>query len=349
MQLQTFLVALVRFWFVTAITLAITLSAVFVYQRFTNQPIAESTVAVLDPVAARGTAGGEAQVDFYDVVQSRELAQRVAAALGRTPDAISGKIKIRVLPPPAGAFANASVVYGVSAQARTENDAIRIDNEVVHQAILLYLELNTPDPAAFEQANAARFQTAQAAIDKAQGDLDSFVAKNHAADLPAQISLQRDLVHQLELSVSQAQANQAAAGYQPALARYTASLQASLKQVRAQLDALTNLESQYQTLSDRVVQAKQVMQGLVQAEQVYEAGGRPPYSLEARVLDRALLQSQALLQLLMYLVGVVLGLLVGVALTYLIALFRREPQTAADVGRAIRAPVLVRIPRPLET
>ena len=36
-------------------------------------------------------------------------------------------------------------------------------------------------------------------------------------------------------------------------------------------------------------------------------------------------------------------------LVYLIALFRREPQTAADVGRAMRAPVIVRIPRPLET
>ena len=349
MQLQTFLVALVRLWFVTALTLVISLAGVFVYQRFTTQPIAESTVAVLDPVAARGTASGEAQIDFYDVVQSRQLAERVAGALGTTPDAISGRIKVRVLPPPAGASANASLLYGVSAQARTEKEAIRLDNEVVHQAILLYLELNTPDPAAFEQANAVRFQTAQAAIDKAQADLDSFVAKNHAADLPAQISLQRDLVHQLELSVSQAQANQAAAGYQPALARYTGSLQASLRQARAQLDALTNLDSQYQTLSDRVVQAKQVIQGLVQAEQAYEAGGRPPYSLEARMLDRAAIQSQALLVLLMYLVGVVLGVLVGVALVYLITLFRREPQTAADVGHAMRAPVVARIPRPVET
>src|SRR5205823_6518758 len=197
-------------------------------------------------------------------------------------------------------------------------DAIRLANEVANQAILLYLELNTPDPAAFERANASRFQSAQTAIDKAQTDLDGFVAKNHAADLPGQISQQRDLVHQLELSVSQAQANQAAAPYQSALERYTASLQASLNQARSQLDALTRLESQYQALSDRVGQAKQVMQGLIQAEQSYEAGGRPPYSLEARVLDTAAIQSQALLVVLMYLVGIVLGVLTGVALVYLI-------------------------------
>ena len=51
----------------------------------------------------------------------------------------------------------------------------------------------------------------------------------------------------------------------------------------------------------------------------------------------------------MYVVGIVLGLLVGVAVVYLIALFRREAQTAAEVGRAFGAPILVRIPRPLET
>jgi uncharacterized protein involved in exopolysaccharide biosynthesis len=283
---------MVRFWFVIAVSLAVAVAAVFVYQRFTNQPVAEATVSVLDPFASRGTASGEAQVDFSDIVQSRLLVKRVAAALGTKPDTISGKIKIRVLPPPAGAFANVSVLYGVSAQGKTESDAVRLDNEVVHQAIVLYLELNTPDPAMFEDANASRFQAAQAAIDKAQADLDAFGAQNHAADLPAQIAQQRDLVHQLDVSVSQAQASQAAAGNPSALVRYTASLQASLKTARARLDSLTKLETRYQQLTDQVVQARQVMQALVLAEQAYEAGGRPHYASEAKILDAAAIQSQ---------------------------------------------------------
>lgn len=348
MPLRVFLITLGRQWTVVAIGVALGLGACFVYQNFTSQPTAESTVAVLDPFASRGTASGEAQIDFSDIVQSRELAERVAATLGMTPNSI--KVKVRVLPPPAGAYANASVVYGVSAQAKTEQQAVQIDNVVVDQAMKMYIELNTPNADAYVQAMAPRFQSSQAAIDKAQSDLDAFVSKNSASDLPTQISQQRDLVFQLQLQVNEAIANEAAAGGQSsATIRFTQSLQRSLSAAQGRLDSLSALESQYQALADKVTAAKQVMQGLVQAEQNYMGADRPPYPMEVKVLDSAAIQSQALIIALTYVVGVILGLLAGVTVVYLIAVFHREPQSAVDVGRAMGVPVLVRIPRPVES
>ncbi|HEV2954212.1 MAG TPA: hypothetical protein VG015_08985 [Candidatus Dormibacteraeota bacterium] len=351
MELRTFLVTLRRLWVIPALTLLVALSGVLTYHKLTDQPQAASTVAVLDPLAARGTINGEAQIDFSDVVQSHQLAVLVAKQLGTTPDAVTSKVQVRVLPPPAGAVTNASLVYSVSAQAKTPADAIRLDNAVIDQATKLYVQLNTPDPKAFEQALAPQFTSAQNAIDDAQAKLDSFTKANDAADLPSQVQQQRANVGQLQISVSQAQADLAAAkaanvdaSLVQAATRKEASLQASLTAAEEQLSTQTDLESQYQSLLDQVNQAKQVMQGLVLAEQAYVGADRPPYANEVKVLDAAQPQSQALILLLTYLVGVVLGLLVGMSIVYLVAVFHRPEQTSLEVGRAFGAPVLVRIP-----
>ncbi|TME44664.1 MAG: hypothetical protein E6I60_16500 [Chloroflexi bacterium] len=64
-----------------------------------------------------------------------------------------------------------------------------------------------------------------------------------------------------------------------------------------------------------------------------------------KVLDRARIKSQFTTILLNYSVALLLALLVGPTIIYLLAVFHKSPETAADVSRALKAPVLVRIPR----
>lgn len=352
MAVETYLRALRQFWWLPLILLVMCLVAVGVYQNHSKLYTAQSTVGVLDPVVARAGGAGEAQIGFDSIVKSQVLAERVAKRIGGDPGVIHSRITLTVLPPAAGSLSNASPVFAVSGSDPNPKRAILLTDTAVDEAQKLFFEYNTPHLELVTTALQPAVDAANAKLAQAQKDFQAFTTANNAANLPARISKQEDLVYSLELSVRSAQADQAAttgapASVQLALAQKTANLQRSLATEEDTLGQLTRLQGQYDELSNKVAVAQQGVDSLGQVEQALVLTHLAPDHSEVKVLDRAMLQSNTLTTVLIEGVAVVVGLMLGAGAIYLIALMGALPQTAEEVGEAFGRPVLVHLPRVL--
>src|ERR1044072_799826 len=146
MELTRFYSTLRLWWGVPAALVVIAMVGAFVYAQAYAQDEAQATVAVLDPLTAKPGAYGQAQVTFDSIVHSSQLAQRVGSKLGRDPNWVSGHLWVTVLPSLAGN--NASPVYAIRGQDSTMDGAIKLTDTAANEARNLFIEVNTPHPAA---------------------------------------------------------------------------------------------------------------------------------------------------------------------------------------------------------
>jgi capsular polysaccharide biosynthesis protein len=242
-------------------------------------------------------------------------------------------------------------VYKVTGKGRTQSDALTLTNIAVEEGRLLYIDLNTPDPENYRRYIDATLRNAEAKEQSAATDLETFSAAHNATGLPSQIGASRQIVETLRLEVINAQSDlaaQQATGLYANIAaaqRRLNSLSASLSNEESKLNQLTSLEAEYNRY--------QLKESVAQAEVVAVAGAaaqaqltqRPAFPAEVKVLDSAQPQSPLLFVLLEFCAGGVIGLLAGATAIYVLALLERPVETAEEVGEAVGAPVLVRIPR----
>src|SRR2546421_4516531 len=311
MEIRQFLVTLRRHWFIPLLILLGALAGTYGYNRVTNGETAQATVAVLDPLVARQGAYGEAQITLDAIIKSHRLAERVGPRVGMNPDLVTGRLSVAVLP--TLSTVNVSPLYAVRGKDRSAAQAIRLTNVAVDEARKLYTELNSNE-----------FQSADAQFKTARDALSAFQVANPLPDLASLLQQEGQLA-----SVGQAQ-RLASGGRGSRVSAATS----------AELDRLSSLVTQYSDLSFAVQVAQQRVLVLNQGRT-----GQVVSDLLMKVLDRARIKSQFTTILLNYGVALLLALLVGATIIYLLAVFHKSPETAADVSRALKAPVLVRIPR----
>ncbi len=349
MELAAFLRVYRRLWFIPAVLLVVSLLGSYVYIRQFSSYEAMATVAVLDPLTARPGGYAQAQVTFDSVIKSQELANRVANRLGRDLGSVSGHLSTTIVPS-LEAY-NLSPVYAVFGTAKNSDDAIALTNAAAEEGRKLFLELNAPDPQAIHDALAAQEKQAQDQLNLAIAAYQQFMSTNDASDLEARIAKQRDIVYSLHLAVVVARADQRGA-YAAGLVQqgiqdqYRANeLEAALGPEQAKLDKLVSLEIPYGVVAANLTTAQNLVNQLQQYELSTVTGEQLPFTSQIKIIDRAQLQSRILTQALTIAIAALLGLFVGAAATYLLALVAKVAQGADEIASAFGAPVLARVPR----
>ena len=236
MELDGYIRAIVRMWYLPLALLALAISGSWLYLNETSEAEATATVAVLEP---RAPIPGEyipPRLNFDLIGDSEELANRVAARLddGATGEEIKGQISITRKP-----TLDRAPVYLVSATDKDQGRAIEIADIAVAEARILYAELNTPtvkDVRAVFQPELERAIADEAA---ARAAFSLFVIENNAYALPLRTNQQIVLISQLRSSIyTSSDAND-----QPA------SESAALSSARSELDRLTSLGGEFDRLA----------------------------------------------------------------------------------------------------
>lgn len=352
MELRTFVQTLVRRWIVPTVLLAAALTGTFLYHHYNDLQSAQATVAVLDPNVARPAGEGTAQITFDAVITSHRLAERVSARTGLPASVIKNRLTVKTMTLAAtiGGL-TISPVYKVTGKGKTQSDAVMLTDIAVEEGRLLYLDLNTPDTATFQLYIDAALRSAEAKELSAATDLENFSAAHNATDLQSQIAAARQIVDTLRLEVINAQSDlaaQQATGLYSNIAaaqRRLNSLSASLSNEETKLNQLTPLEAEYNRYLLKASIAQAEVGAVAGAAAQTALAQRPAFPAEVKVLDSAQPESQFLFVLLEFGAGAVIGLLVGATAIYVIALLERPVETAEQVGEAVGAPILVRIPR----
>jgi hypothetical protein len=150
-----------------------------------------------------------------------------------------------------------------------------------------------------------------------------------------------DLVASLRQQLGVTDASEAASGVGR---RGSDALRASLRTEQQELERLLQLSPEYDRLSSELQAAETRVNQLHQAEETLVVGQILPASARLKVLDGGRIQSQLFFQVLVYSVGLLVGLLAGFTAVYILALTEKTG-TAEQVAQAFDAPILVRIPR----
>jgi capsular polysaccharide biosynthesis protein len=256
MDLFTFVRALVRRWYITAILLVVALCGATIYRSKTDSYTAGATVAVLDPLISRPGLYLQAELSFDNIVTSHQLAERVAGRLhdGTTPDAVSSATSIETVK---SLSLSTSPLYIVKVKDRNKARAILLANTVVEESKALFTELNQTNPDDVTQSYASQTQKLQDNVNTARDRWISFEQDNDAFDLPDRLKDQETLVAQLrsvQSDLKQGPAVIAALGLPqssiPAWSRSSGPpTSTALDEARAKLSRLTALEPEYSRLT----------------------------------------------------------------------------------------------------
>ncbi len=238
----------------------------------------------------------------------------------------------------------------MSCELRTPSAArtLRIVNVAVAQARTLYGQLNDDSNqiTVLNQQEAA----AQREVATLSTSYDSFAAA-HGGDFSTELGTDRAAVDALNDRISQAQADAAAAQRlnDPAAAAAAAATLnnylAQLKQANATLAPLEQAEPTYLDLAAKLTQARTDATQLSALSQSLVASSVTPLDQRVKALDSAQLQSKGFMTILVYLLGIIVGLVLAVGAVYLEAARRRGRESVASVIAALGAPALARIPR----
>lgn len=313
MQLADYLHGLQRLWWTVAASALIGIVAAAGFLRLTLLDQASASVAVLDPLSSRATGYVEAQVTFDSIIKSEALAEKVATILNEDPGTVRSNLSVTAAT--TLNTNNPSPLYVVHGRDRGVDRAILLVNTAIDQARKLYTTLNAADASSYRASIENELKVANDDLAAAQKALDAFGAANNAVNLTARL----------------ASATNAAAGGDAAAA--------------AERDRLDKLAGQYNTLEFAVeVQQSRVKQ-VATTEETLQLGEALPTGSEVKLLDEASEEGQGLYRTLVYALGLVLGVAVGLAAIYAVVLTRRRPATPQEVAAAFGAQVLVRIPR----
>jgi hypothetical protein len=348
MNLSAFWRSLKRSWLAALLLFEVGLLGSTVYARKTIQSTAEATVAVRDPITAR-PGYQAAQITFDAVVSSHRLSERVAERMGETVSAVEAALSVKVIAPAATGF-NISPLYAVQGKKPDEQSALGLVNTAVEEARKLFVELNDSKIDEVTSTLSAERQAAQQAAREAEGAFDAFDKANDTSDLKARLDSEVTRAEVLRTQVTTTSADLAAAQSvgEPvtiqAVEQRLRKFAHDLSTAEAERDRLRSLASRHDDLSAEVTRARAKDEELANLEKQTVLSQILPLESQIKVLDDAQIQSQTLLTMLIYAVGVVLGLLASATAVYLRYLSDENRETSETISLAFGAPVLARIP-----
>jgi capsular polysaccharide biosynthesis protein len=239
MSLQRYLRALARYWYIPAAFVLAGALGTWIYLKFNLGQKAVVTVAVLEPSITNNLNGGQAQVNFGSIAESRAVAERVVRELrlDMEPEALQANINVelaRTLIPSV-----ASPLYTVQIENPDGKLALRIAQAVVGQSRAVFQQLNAPDLGALEVMLAPQETELREQLTLAHGDLRDFEETSRAWLLPLQIEHQMHLIQALRES----------SGLALATDEVEQELETTLSQAQTELDALYTLLPEYERLS----------------------------------------------------------------------------------------------------
>lgn len=356
MEMQEFLHAWRRFWYVFAAFVVVGIGGALIYDNITYLDEAKTSVAVLSPLASSKTTGSaEAQVSFDAIINSDALASRVAARMGEPEQTVVNNLSVSIYSGTGSSATNAlSPLYIVHGYDHGRSRAALLVSTAVQEATQIYIRLNGTDGSDIKTGLATQQAQVQQGVAAAQGALGQFEKANNAYDLPNRIAAQRSQVGQLTVMLDQSQASvagdQAAGGSRTSSAypydqAKSSSLATQLSADQKELDRLTGLLPEWNRLDTNVSAAEGQLADFYRENQSLLINTILPAEVQIKLLDTAVEESQLLTQLLVIGIGLACGLLLGLGAVYGLARIYPRPAGIDEVATAFRAPVLVRIPR----
>ena len=205
----------------------------------------------------------------------------------------------------------------------------------------MYGQLNSTDPTTTKAELASELQAANTKLLAAQTALNAFEASS-GGDHSAEISALGTEISAFTNEVAQAQVGVAAKTATPAV---VAVLQSQLDSAQQQLASLQSTQSKYQQLSTAVTNAQANVTQIQNLQELTDAAAAPPLEAEVKVLDYASPSSNSLLTILVYALGVILGLVAAFTIIYLEAARQRKRLSPNEFVAALGLPTLGRIPQ----
>lgn len=161
--------------------------------------------------------------------------------------------------------------------------------------------------------------------------LYNFQQAHGVSDLTSAIQTQSQTVNQLIVSDASSRAGGAA-------------VNAAINREQAELDRLLALEPQYDQLSLDLVTAEGQRTSLAQHVIDVAVGQSLPASVQVRVMQDASIQSDMLMTLLTYGLGVFVAVFASLTTVYVLGYFEKVPASIDDIERVFGRPVIGRIP-----
>ena len=347
MDMKMFKLALRHAWPAALLLMLAALFGSYVYVQKRIPPTAKASVSVRDPLTINPSQYTAAQVAFDAIVKSDRLAENVQKAMGPGTPSVAGKLSVEVMIPSNGI--NISPLYVVRAQDSDPKRALTMVKTAVDEARKLYIQLNQVGSSQLASVDRQRVQASND-LAHATVALNAFNAA-HGGDVGTQLSTVRAEFASVSDHLAQAKADLATvqrvtggAGLSAANARVAAYL-TQLNDTRAQLMLLAALEPQYQNLASELSTARTSVQQFDTLHASLAANAAQPINDQIKALDDATMDSKALMKILVYLLGFIVGLLAAMGAIYLEANRLRSREGTEHVITALCAPTLGRIPR----
>jgi uncharacterized protein involved in exopolysaccharide biosynthesis len=244
---------------------------------------------------------------------------------------------------------NISPLYIVRAKDPDPARALAIVKTALNEARNLYVQLNKVDLSSVAAVDKQSAQ-AETQLQKATQAFNSYNTAN-GGDVETRLNAMRSQVGALNDRLSQAQADLATLQrLNDAAARSAASARVNeyrdqLQQVSAQLTLLESHEPGYQNLASDLAQARSEVQQLGEERQALVSNASLPVGDQIKVLDAAAMDSNSLMKILVYALGIIVGLLFAMGAVYVEASRQRSRESVESVIAALGVPALGRIPR----
>ncbi len=347
MDMKTFKAALRRSWILAIVLFVASIFGASIYTQKRVPPTAKASVAVRDALTINPSQYTGAQVSFDAVVKSDRLAENVQKALGPGAPSIRGTLSVEALIPSNGI--NISPLYIVRAKNPDAHEALTIVKTAVIEARKLYLQLNKIDLGSVASVDAQRTQ-ALAQLKRATRAFNDFNTVNFGS-VGTRLSTLRALIGPLSDRLSQAEGDLAALqrvndpASRNATAARVSDYRDQLNDATARLRRLETLEPQYQNLASDLSQARSSVQQLTAVRQSLVANASLPVDDQIKVLDDAAMDSNSLMKIMVYALGIILGLLFAMGAVYAEAARLRSRESVQSVIAVLGAPALGRIPR----
>jgi hypothetical protein len=335
----TFKAALRASWFPALAVFIVLIAGSIVYVKQRVPPGAQGSVAVRDALSVNTSSNSSAAVAFDAIIDSDNLAKRVAHQLRLPAPLVKGALSVDTVIPSSGI--NISPLYVIHAKAKTLALAEAIVNAAIKQGRYLYDQLNSTDPVGAKAQLAAELQAANASLATATTAYDAFVASS-GGDHSAEISALGSEITSLTTSVAQARVGVAA---NAATSAEVAALQGQLNAAEQQLASLQPAQTQYQQLLTALTNAQANVQQVENLQQLTDASVALPIGDQVKVVDSATPSSNGVITVLIYALGVILGLLAAFTIIYCEAARQRRRLSPRQYVEALGIPTLGRIPR----
>jgi capsular polysaccharide biosynthesis protein len=178
----------------------------------------------------------------------------------------------------------------------------------------------------------AEMDAVRARLSQARTALSDFQRSNGIGDLSAEIAARNSTVSDLRRQILTSSSS-------------ISGLNTVIDSEEAELQRLRSLQPEYDKLAAPVTTGEAKL-GQLQLKKVdiVVAGSLPPEVL-VKVLDPPYLQSNAVGAVVLYILGIALGILGGAVLVYVVGYFDRTIESAEQTEQLVGAPVLVRVTR----